>query len=175
MRQTSHGVEDRFALESTLELGTTVAGACFLIGGAVPLLSETVANFIDEDIPGLVWLAIMMVGVVVVGYRRGAIVDRTTQTVTRWWGMSGLPLYRQEQPLDAYAVQIRKVTEIADNGVPHIKYPVALLSSGRRIVLAAGHSITNTWTIATRLAAFLDIDLEDETEADVVGTNPFGG
>ena len=172
MREVQVGVEDRFALESTLDGRTVFAGCFFLVAGAAPMLSETVAAWVADQMPA--WLApvTLLAGLAALAYRRGAIVDRAAQTVTRWWGVCGLPLYRQAQPLRARAVQISKITCVSGEGANTVKYPIALVAAGGRSVLAAGHSIATTWSLATRLAEFLGVELDDQTGKDVYTTNP---
>ncbi len=173
MRQIQTDREDRFVLATTLDGGTLYGGCAMVAAGGIPVLSETIRDYAPGYLLGWWGAGLLACGLLLLVYRRGAVVDRAERTVERWWGLGHLPVFWRTQPLTAHTVEISKLTHVNGEGADTIRYPVALLGNGQRAVLVTGHSATNSWALAQLLADFLGVTLADKTEQDVRTMNPF--
>lgn len=156
-----------------------VYGLPFLAAGLFMLLTALQVSGVpmDEDISPLFLfiLGVLFVaaGIALMFGRSGITVDRTAQTVAKWWGLL-VPMIVTRHNLASFdRITVGKEVRRDPNSVKTV-FPVCLAGSraGRDIEYAAPTDYPSAQRISAELARFIGRDIEDTTSGRTVRRRP---
>lgn len=167
MRRIDTGDDQRFALITTPDSRTLFGGIGAILFGAVPIGLGMAGVHVLENFQGAFGYFVVVLGTAMLLFHRGAVVRRNDPTITRWWGLGAIRIYRRDSRLQPAAVQIQRVILRSCETLPETTYPITILGEGGHCRLAHGRSINSTIGVARELAALLGVELIDKTEEPV--------
>ncbi len=154
------------ALRSQVGVAATVVATTFL-AAALALAALALGRLpvaVPPDLMAVLGVAAAvcaLIGVVLVGARRGLTVDRRSRVIVSWWGLFG-PLHRSSRPLAAVA-RVTLAKEVVRSGKHRrVVYPVEL-AGDERLPVVRPRDYQSARRLAERLAVALHLEMVDSS------------
>ena len=154
--------DHRLELRQAKSSRTAFSGVIICIAGIVLYALEVSL----DDLP--VWAtqgiggALAVVGFVVAFHCGGAMVDRSSGTLSTWWGV-GIPLFTRARRVEPRGVHLGHEICVGD-GINEHRYPITLMCVSDSVILDQPDVIMTAWSMAQQVAAFLGVELIDESD-----------
>lgn len=151
-----------------LEYANSSGGPGFLFGlmiaGVGWFILKNPIDDISRQASDAIAYGAFALGAMAATLRCAVYIDREAGTLVTAWGFL-FPFFRRTRPLDVQEVRLSR-EEFRRKGCSYISYHIAVDIAGKRISLGAHNDNIKAWALAQELAAFLDVELQDESGFD---------